>query len=587
MPLSACLLLGLSAALLLLLGCYRIGQSAQARWRACMEAAPLLVLAADRRGRVQWANGEWHRASGLTLLESRGTGWLAAIHPRDRAALESAWGSVLAGSAGSSLLRELSLREGDRWLLKAAPFFSWNGRVTGWTLFGIDLRELRQAESRAQAIEARLRAVYAHAPLGLCLLDRELRFLAVNDRLARAHGRPAEAHAGQAFAEVAPHFAAELEGRLRRLVETGEAVEELEFCANVENDEECCWLCNYHPVHDQEGSLVAVSGAVVDITARRRTENSARRLSQEVDHRAQNALSVVRGLLRLTAADAPDDVPALVEELEGRIGAMSRAHDVLSRENWMGADLGEVVVRELAAHPGRMEASGPSLRLTAEAAQPLALALHELVSNALRHGALSRPGGRVSLDWTRTAQGAELRWVERGGPPVAGPPERVGFGSMLMEANLRAQLAGDIERLWNAEGLTCVLRIGAEALAPEIPAPGPAEGPLAGQRVLLVEDDQGSALSLAAALREIGCQVLGPARSAAEAMFIAGQVGRVDIVVLAGRLGGRSAHELAEALRARAGVVLHLSPEGLKGRPVTPRSLREALSEALTQPRQD
>jgi PAS domain S-box-containing protein len=545
----------------------------------------LLVLAADRAGRVEWANALWRDATGQDLAESRGDGWLAAIDPQDRPAVEAAWRAAVADPEGAPLLQEMRLQGGHHCLLKGAPAVSASGEVA-WALFGLDVRELRRAEALADATDARLRAVYAHAPVGLCLLDRKLRFLAINERLAQAHGASIADHMGRSLAEVAPHAAAPLEARLRRLVETGEPIEDLEYCVEAEGGERC-WLCSYHPVRDRSGAVVAVSGAVVEITARKRMEDSARRLSQEVDHRAQNALSVVRGLLRLSAADAPDDVPALVEELEGRIGALSRAHDVLSRENWLGADLGEIVVRELAAHPGRVDASGPPLRLTAEAAQPLALALHELVSNALRHGALSMPTGYVTLGWTRTDDGAELRWVERGGPAIEGPPGRVGFGSMLVDANMHTQLAGDIRRDWEPEGLTCVLMIGAVALAPDTYGPSLKEGPLAGRRVLLVEDDPVSALSLAAALREGGCQVLGPARSAAEAMFLAGQAGRVDVVVLAGRLGGRPVKSLAEALRDRADLVLHLSSEGLKGRPVTPRGLREALAEALAKPRED
>jgi PAS domain S-box-containing protein len=571
-------------------------QGAEARWQACMEAAPLLVLAADRQGNVEWANALWRETTGQSLEESRGNGWLAAVDPHDRPAVEAAWRAAVADPSGAPLLQELWLPGAEHpCLLKGAPAVSAEGEVLSWALFGLDMRELRQTQARADATDARLRAVYAHAPVGLCLLDRELRFLAVNERLARAHRAPLADHMGRRLAEVAPHFAAELESRLHHLVETGEPVEDLEFCADTGGpegtQEERCWLCSYHPVRDRSGAVASISGAVIDITARRHMEDSARKLSQEVDHRAQNALSVVRGLLRLSAADAPDDVPALVEELEGRIGAMSRAHDVLSRENWLGADLGEIVVRELAAHPGRLEASGPPVRLTAEAAQPLALALHELVSNALRHGALTERKGRVTLTWARTEEGAELLWVERGGPAIAGPPERVGFGSMLVDANMRSPLAGDIRRIWEPEGLTCVLTIGAEALARQAEGDGLTEGPLAGRRVLLVEDDPVSALSLAAALREGGCQVLGPACSAAEAMFLAGQAGRVDVVVLAGRLGGLPVRQLAEALRDRAGVVLHLSPEdmpgGLKGRPVTPRGLREALAEALAKPRED
>jgi len=556
-------------------------QRAEARWQACMEAAPLLVLAADREGRVEWVNAHWRETTGLGREESRADGWLAAIDPRDRPTVEAAWRAAVADPHGAPLQLELRLQGGHRCLIKGAPAASPEGKVLAWAIFGLDVRELRQAQARADTTNARLRAVYAHAPVGLCLLDRELRFLAVNDRLAQAHGLPAEAHIGRRLDEVAPHFANELGERLSRLVETGEPVEDFEFCVEAAEEEERCWLCSYHPVHDAAGAVTAISGAVIDITARRRMEDSARQLSQEVDHRAQNALSVVRGLLRLSAADAPDDVPALVEELEGRIGAMSRAHDVLSRENWLGADLGEIVVREFAAHPGRMVASGPEIRLTAEAAQPLALTLNELVTNALHYGALSDPAGHVTLTWTRDQHGVELRWVERGGPRLAGTPKRVGLGSMLIDANLRTQLAGDICRHWEPDGLICVFHIGAEALAREEAPSGVSEGPLARRRVLVVDDDPSSGLSLAAALREGGCQVMGPARSAAEAMFLASQAGRVDAVILAGRLGTRPTGPLAEALRGRASMVLHFTADGLNGHPATPRGLREALIEAL------
>ncbi|MBS7812139.1 sensor histidine kinase [Roseococcus pinisoli] len=555
-------------------------QRAEARWQACMETAPLFVLAADHAGRVEWVNLRWRDATGLDLNESRGDGWLEAIAPADRLSFEAVWYAAVGDPEGPSLIREVTLRSGHRCLFTGAPAVSDKKEVLAWALFGIDVRDRLRAEARAEESDAQLHAVYAHAPVGLCLLDRNLRFLAVNGRLARAHGRPASEHPGRSLAEMAPDFAAELEERLREVVATGNALEDIEVSTHLDGDQRH-WLCSYHAVRDHSGAVATISGAVVDITARRRMEDSARQLSREVDHRAQNALSVVRGLLRLSAADAPDDVPALVEELEGRIGAISRAHDVLSRENWLGADLGEIVIRELAAHPGRIEASGPPIGLVAEGAQPLALALHELVSNALRHGALSDESGQVVITWMRTDKGAELHWTESGGPPLAGPPARTGFGTMLIDANMRTQLAGDIHRQWATEGLSCVLEIGAEALAPDH-SRGRLEGkPLAGRSVLLLEDVPSPDISIAAALREGGCRVLGPARSVAEAIFLAGQAGRVDVVLIAGRLAEHQDERLGEILRQRARLVLRLSPELLKGRPMTPQGVRQVLAGAL------
>ncbi len=557
-------------------------QRAEARWQACMEAAPIFVLAADRTGGVEWVNALWREATGLDRSKSRGNGWLDAIAPDDRPAFEAAWRAAREHPHGTPLLQELRLRSGHRCLFQGAPALSGNQEVPAWALFGLDVQELRQAEELAEETNAHLRSVYAHAPVGLCLLDRDLRFLAVNDRLARAHGRAVSDHLGRGLAELAPRFARELEARLRSVIATGAPLEEIEVATEVDGEERL-WLCSYHAVRSHSGAVNALTGAVMDITAWRSMEDSTRELSHEVDHRAQNALSVVRGLLRLTAADAPDDVPALVEELEGRIGAMSRAHDLLSRENWLGADLGEVVVRELVAHSGHIEASGPPIRLRTEAVQPLALTLYELVSNAQRHGAFSRTGGRLVVSWARAANHAELRWTERGGPRLAGAPTRTGLGSLLIDANTGTQLAGNIQRDWGAEGLSCILTIGAEALAAG-PAPGRADAsPLQGLRVLLVEDEAAS--GFIAALREEGCQVVGPVRSATEALLLAEQLGRVDVLLFTSPPPEQPVQQLSKTLRSRVGLVLHLPPERGGGQRLSPPELRNALVKALAAPR--
>ncbi len=220
-------------------------------------------------------------------------------------------------------------------------------------------------------------------------------------------------------------------------------------------------------MRDVAGEVVGVSASVVDITARRRAEQTERLLMREVDHRARNALAVVRSLVRLSATEANGGDPAgLVEVLEGRISAMARAHTLLSNARWSGGDLRQLVTEELAAHaPAVAAADGPDATLAAEAVQPLAMALHELVTNAAKHGALSRPEGRITLRWM-PAEGGGLvvEWVERGGPRLEGPPARGGFGLRLVEANLTGLLDGAGEWHWEPEGLRSVLRIGPAAL---------------------------------------------------------------------------------------------------------------------------
>ncbi|WP_424810517.1 PAS domain-containing protein [Roseococcus sp. YIM B11640] len=569
-----------------------------ARMQAVVSLAPQVVLTADAQGHVDWVNEYWTALTGLSDSESRGAGWLAAVHPDDRDGAGEAWRAALAaGLRGESaeFSKEIRLRrESDdswRWfLLNGAAIHDGAGNTIAWTAVGVDYQERRKAQEAFAATTAQLRATYESAPVGLCLLDRDFRFLAANQMLAQLTGRDAAAYIGQPLAQVLPHLAAELEPAMRRVLETGEPIQEYELRVRGADDDRY-WLCSFHPVRGDRGRITGVSGAVIDITARKGIEATERLLSREVDHRAQNALSVVRGLVRLSAADARDDVPALVEVLEGRIGAMSRAHNVLSREKWVGADLGEIVGQELAAHAGRVEAEGPSLRLVPEAAQPLTLVLHELITNAVKYGALSQPGGRVAVRWENAADGFLLHWIERGGPPVSGPPGRTGFGSMLIDANIRGQLAGTIERHWDPEGLRCAITLGADTLAGGRRPDQPAEGaPLIGRRVLLAEGDPIMSISLGAALREAGCEVEGPAATVEAALALVEKAGRLDAAVLAGTLQGRSVQPVAQLLQRRAATILYLSPLGVPPdareahvleAPVTPRGLREALVRLL------
>lgn len=162
--------------------------------------------------------------------------------------------------------------------------------------------------------------------------------------------------------------------------------------------------------------MVATTGSVLDISARRQAEETERLLSREVDHRARNVLAVVRSLVRVSAAEAPDDIDAFVEVLEGRIAAMGRVHTLLSRAGWHSIELGELVRQETAAHDSAFRIAGDEVQLVPVAAQPLTMVLHEAVTNAAKYGALSTRAGTVSLRWRREGDGVMLEWLERGGP---------------------------------------------------------------------------------------------------------------------------------------------------------------------------
>jgi PAS domain S-box-containing protein len=200
------------------------------------------------------------------------------------------------------------------------------------------------------------------------------------------------------------------------------------------------------------------TGIMRDISARKADEARRLLLIREVDHRAKNALAVVQSVLRLTPANEPRAFAAAVQ---ARVAALARAHSLLAESGWSGADLRAVAERELApyaAQPGPAAIlDGPPVPLAPAAVQPFAMVLHELATNAAKHGALSALGGRVEVRWRigrRTGEDGHLRlrWAETGGP-AATPPARSGFGTRVIEGTVRGQLGGIVERRWEAAGL--------------------------------------------------------------------------------------------------------------------------------------
>ena len=201
------------------------------------------------------------------------------------------------------------------------------------------------------------------------------------------------------------------------------------------------------------------------VAIHKRTEERLKLLAAEVDHRARNALAVAQTLVRLTRADT---VPAFATAVTGRISALARAHTLLSQSRWEGVDFNGLVTQELAPYQSgdadRVQASGPPIALGPVAAQALAMALHELATNAAKHGALSVPQGRVKIEWAVGATNLfELRWVEMGGPDVM-QPNRKGVGTAVVERTVRDQLGGAVDFKWRVDGLVCEITVPFEAL---------------------------------------------------------------------------------------------------------------------------
>jgi PAS domain S-box-containing protein len=313
---------------------------------------------------------------------------------------------------------------------------------------------------------------------------------------------------------------------------------------------------------DATDNVVRISGVTIDITDRKEAEERQVLLAREVDHRARNALALVQSIVRLTRSDT---VKSYIAAVDGRIGALARAHTLLAQSRWQGADLGRLVEEELAPYraagdDARIAASGPDVSLEPRTAQTLALALHELSTNAAKYGALSVVSGRVGVNWELQPDSLVLHWSESGGP-LAKPPATPGFGIRVISTSIERQLEGKADFDWQPEGLNCSLRVprgdGIEparhgdayrALDGDKPVlPLRIE---TGNRILLVEDEILVAMMMKDILSELGFAVIGPFSRLAEAM-IAAVHEDIDAGIIDVNLGGEFVYPVADVLTAR------------------------------------
>ena len=301
------------------------------------------------------------------------------------------------------------------------------------------------------------------------------------------------------------------------------------------------------------------AGVALDITSRKQIEERQQVLVRELDHRAKNLLAVVQSVVHLSRADTIAD---FVGAVEGRIAALSRAHSLLSESRWEAVDLARIVNEEIAPFTGdkgdRVVAVGPSVSLQPRSAQSLALALHEMMTNAVKYGALSVAQGDVRLEWELESGSLVFRWIESGGPATQ-PPSRRGFGTKLIAGSIEHELSGRAVFEWLPGGLRCTLIIPRSSV--DLPrhgtgrsgsteSAGPQPLPVSGKKILVVEDELLVGMMIRDILDELGFTVLGPVPTVAEALAIARDA-NIDGAILDVNIRGDLVYSVADVLSAR------------------------------------
>jgi PAS domain S-box-containing protein len=324
-------------------------------------------------------------------------------------------------------------------------------------------RTLKQRRADLEASEQRLRAVVDNAPDGIITINESGVIESVNPEVTRLFGYRQGELIGQDVRELilAPgsdrhdeHITHYLEADepsivgLRREVQ-GRRKDGSEFPLSLS-------IGQFELDGAQLFTLI-----LRDISERKRAEEHNRLLIAEVDHRAKNLLAAIQAMVLLTKRDAVS-VADFTKTFVGRLHAMGRAHDLLARDKWTGASLRDLIKNEFQAYAGaeagRLRLAGEDARLSPRAAQTLSLALHELATNAAKHGALSVPEGSVEIRSAVKGQELQVIWTEAGGPEVE-PPTTQGFGRTIVEHSIAHELGGSARLDFARSGLRCHLRI--------------------------------------------------------------------------------------------------------------------------------
>lgn len=449
-------------------------REAEARLRKSEES---LRLATESAGMASWEldletmAGEWS-PNRFDLLgmerrpDSRGTfdEWLERVHPDDREMARAAAQNCF--ETGMPYTIEYRIRRADngeeRWLQSHGSRIDYeDGRPSRLVGISFDVTYRKRAEEELRESEARFRTIFEQANDYLVTTTLDQRITSVNPAVVAALGYAEDEIVGASIGDFMDpdQLALSMEAFEHKMRVGGNTRTTLTVRAR--DGRPLIWEINSRLTTDAEGRPTGLHAIGRDMTEAKRAEAHLRLLVDELNHRVKNTLAIVQGIAQQSFKGITDPAAAR-RAFEGRLAALSEAHNLLTREHWGPVSMAQIIGDAVAPHGGvvgRFELDGPDLPILPKTAISLALAIHELATNAVKHGALSQPTGQVTIRWARTGEdGARLSlvWQEHGGPRVEAPTRR-GFGTRMIERGLAAELGGTVKIDFRPDGLVCTV----------------------------------------------------------------------------------------------------------------------------------
>jgi PAS domain S-box-containing protein len=416
-------------------------------------------------GKVTWSDRTCalHGVNPHDLIDGSPTIADAKMHPADQLRVRALHQQIIAGQDSYDIEYRTLWDNNTHWI--AARGSVLERTAEGPThLIGVvwDITALKDAESARQTEASRLAAIFAASQDALYAVSLDGHIETWNPAAEVLFGYSAAEICGRHVSILADEKYAAEQNLNMATVTAGNSIGPMDTIRLRKDGRRFNASVSIGPMRAPDGSVIGMSAAVHDISDRKEWEARQLLMSRELAHRVKNSFAVLQSILRSTLKVARDP-EHFAEAFSGRLHSLAAAQDILSANEWRGAELGALAHRQLAFYcesaPGRMHISGPDINLPADYAAPFGLILNELATNAVKHGALSVDTGIVELHWhvekaPYNRRRLTMTWTEKGGPDATTPgPD--GFGTTLIEKSLAS---AKVTRSFNTEGLICEIQ---------------------------------------------------------------------------------------------------------------------------------